>query len=350
MIKRDIFVIGASAGGVEVLTQLVRALPADFPGSLFVVLHLPAESPSLLPQILTRAGALKASHPEDLERIRPGHIYVAPPDYHLMVEQGYMRVVRGPKENRHRPAIDPLFRSAARSYDGRVVGIILSGMLDDGTAGLMAIKRCGGVAVVQNPAEALYPSMPQSALEHVKVDYCLPVAQIGPLLLSLVGEPAGTPKSQQTTEAVEKEMRFTDMQTDASRESEMPGKPSVFSCPECGGVLWEIKDGDLLRFRCRTGHALSAENMLAEQSEAVDKALWNALKTLEEKVSLSRRLVKQAEERGKHQLVQHLLSQIKETEEHARTLRRILLAPSTEQLPEEPSAAKSPPGLAEEEP
>jgi two-component system, chemotaxis family, protein-glutamate methylesterase/glutaminase len=163
-VEHEIFVVGASAGGVEALTRLVRTLPARFPGTLFVVLHLPAESPSLLPSILTRSGSLKASHPQDGERIAPGQIYVAPPDHHLLVESGYMRVVRGPKENRHRPALDPLFRSAARSYGPRVVGIVLSGMLDDGTAGLMAIKRCGGLAIVQNPAEALYPSMPQSTL------------------------------------------------------------------------------------------------------------------------------------------------------------------------------------------
>lgn len=202
--NHDVFVIGASAGGVEALTCLVGTLPSDFPGSLFVVLHIPAESPSVLPRILTRAGVLKASHPKDEERIHPGHIYVAPPDYHLLVEQGHVRVVSGPTENRHRPAIDPLFRSAARSYGARTVGIVLSGMLDDGTAGLLAIKRCGGMAIVQHPAEALYPSMSQSALTHVDVDYCVPVGEMGNLLLALARQPV----SEMETRAVADELKL----------------------------------------------------------------------------------------------------------------------------------------------
>src|SRR5579864_7798260 len=181
----DIIVIGASAGGVEALVKLVGQLPGDLPAAVFVVLHIPAESPSLLPGILERSGPLPASQPGDNEAIRSGHIYVASPDYHLLIEQGRVRQMRGPKENRHRPAIDPLFRSAALTYGPRVVGVILTGALDDGTAGLLAVKRRGGVAIVQDPDEALYPSMPLSALENVEVDYTLPLASIGPQLEQL---------------------------------------------------------------------------------------------------------------------------------------------------------------------
>ncbi len=326
MASHDIIVIGASAGGIEALTQLVRTLPQNFPGSLFVVLHLSPDNPSLLPRILTRAGALEASHPEDGEQFRPGHIYVAPPDLHLLIEENYVRLVRGPKENRHRPAIDPLFRSAARSYGVRVVGVVLSGMLDDGTAGLLAIKRCGGLAIVQHPEEALYPSMPQSALEHVKVDYCLPVREIGPKLISLMQEPELQAVVPSPDATLEKETRSVEMKIDHFNEQEHVGTPSVFGCPECGGVLWEIKDGDFLRFRCRVGHALSAESVLAEQSESVDKALWNALKTLEEKASLSARLARQAQERGNSYMEQHFLAQMQEAEENAESLRALLLA------------------------
>jgi two-component system chemotaxis response regulator CheB len=199
-------------------------------------------------------------------------------------------------------------------------------MLDDGTAGLLAIKRCGGLAIVQNPEEALYPSMPQSVLEHVKVDYCLPVREIGPLLTSLMQEPELKAVVPSTDATLEKETRSVEMKIDHFNEQEHVGTPSVFGCPECGGVLWEIKDGDFLRFRCRVGHALSAESVLAEQSEVVDKALWNALKTLEEKASLSARLAKQAQERGHSYMEQHFLAQMQEAEDNAESLRSLLLA------------------------
>lgn len=187
----DIVVVGASAGGVETLVKLVEKLPADLPASVFVVLHIPAQNPSLMPEILSRSGRLKAVHPRDGEAIQQGCIYIAPPDLHLLVEQGHVHLLRGPKENRHRPAIDPLFRSAAAAYGPRVVGVVLTGSLDDGTAGLLAIKRLGGIAIVQDPADALYPSMPLNALEHVNVDYKLPVSEIGPLIAHLAYEPVG---------------------------------------------------------------------------------------------------------------------------------------------------------------
>jgi len=184
----EIIVVGASAGGVEALMQLVREFPADLPASVFIVLHIPAQSPSLLAGILSRAGLMKAVHPVDYQKIEHGCIYVAPPDHHLLIENGFMRVVRGPQEKRHRPAIDPLFRSAAVAYGSQVVGVVLTGALDDGTAGLLAVKQRGGVAIVQDPREARYPDMPKSALAHVNVDYCLPIAQIGQVLVQLAHE------------------------------------------------------------------------------------------------------------------------------------------------------------------
>src|SRR5437660_250222 len=170
----DIIVVGASAGGVETLTTITRALPRNLPAAIFIVLHIPAQSPSFLPNILNRFGVLDAVHPEDGTQIEHGHIYVAPPDHHMLVEYGKIRIVRGPKENRHRPAVDPLFRSAAAVYGPRVTGVILTGSLDDGTAGLLAVKRHSGIAIVQDPDEAIYPGMPLSALEHVQVDHILP--------------------------------------------------------------------------------------------------------------------------------------------------------------------------------
>jgi len=189
---RDIIVVGASAGGVEALIKVVHGLPADLPAAIFVVLHIPAQGSSLLPDILNRAGPLKAIHPTDNAEIERGHIYIAPPDHHLLVEQGHVRIVRGPRENRHRPAIDLTMRSAALSYGPRTIGVILTGALDDGTAGLRAIKLRSGLAVIQDPKDALYSSMPRSALEHIQVDYCVPLAEIGPLLTQLAYQPASS--------------------------------------------------------------------------------------------------------------------------------------------------------------
>ena len=320
----DIVVVGASAGGVETLIKLVEKLPADLPASVFVVLHIPPQNPSLMPEILSRSGRLKAVHPRDGEAIQQGCIYVAPPDLHLLVEQEHIHLLRGPRENRHRPAIDPLFRSAAAAYGPRVVGVILTGSLDDGTAGLLAIKRLGGVAIVQDPADALYPSMPLNALGHVNVDYKLPVSEMGPLITHLAYEPVDKEGAYHVPEEMEIEMRIAEMNMNALNNGEYAGTPSVFSCPECGGVLWEIQDGGLVRFRCRVGHAYSIESMTAAQSERVEEALWTALKTLEESVSLSRRLAHQARERGQDWLAQRFEEKLRDAEQRAEMIRSVL--------------------------
>lgn len=326
MPKRDIIVIGASAGGVETLITLVRNIPHKIPAAFFVVLHIPAGGPSLLPEILGRAGSLKATQAQDGEEIMDGHIYVAPPDNHLLLEEGSVRVVHGPRENRHRPAIDPLFRSAANEYGSRVVGVILTGALDDGTAGLLAIKRSGGIAIVQDPQEAMYPSMPLSAQTHVAVDYTLPVARIGPLLDRLARkdspqEEGGYPMSDN----LEKEVKKAELVANEMTAGEQIGKPSVFSCPDCGGVLWEIQDGDMLRFRCRVGHAYPVESVLAGQDEALEDALWVALKTLEESADLSRRMAKQAHERGSEWLARRFEAKLKNVNQRIDVIRKVLL-------------------------
>jgi two-component system chemotaxis response regulator CheB len=191
MAKKDIVVIGASAGGMGALETLVAGLPTDLPAALFVVWHLAPGVKSVLPTVLNRAGPLPAANPKDGDAIRPGRIHVAPNDHHMLLERGYIRIAKGPKENRFRPAVDPLFRSAAYIYGSRVIGIVLSGALDDGTAGLWAIKLRGGTAIVQDPADAMHRSMPLSALENVEVDYKVPVAEIGALLGRLAREEAG---------------------------------------------------------------------------------------------------------------------------------------------------------------
>jgi two-component system, chemotaxis family, protein-glutamate methylesterase/glutaminase len=322
----DIIVIGASAGGVEALVTLVATLPADLHASIFIVLHLPAQAPSHLPAILSRSGPLKAVQTKDGHAIRQGIIYIAPPDHHLLVEHERVRIVRGPKENRHRPAIDPLFRSAAVAYGPRVIGVVLTGSLDDGTAGLLAIKRRGGMAVVQDPDEALYPSMPLSALANVQVDYRLPLIAIGPLLAQLIDEPAKEEEAYPVPQDMEKEVQYVGMTMDQDTISNngRVGHPSPFSCPECGGVLWEMQDRELLRFRCRVGHAFSTESILAAQSEAIESALWTAMKALEEQASLSRLLARQAKSRGHKQVANTFEERLHEAEQSIIVIQKIL--------------------------
>lgn len=271
--SRDIIVIGASAGGVEALVRLVRDLPADLPAAIFIVIHLPPYPPSSLPDLLSRSGPLPAAHAVHGELIRPGRIYVAPPDSHLMVNKGYVRVVRGPKENGHRPAVDPLFRTAARAYGVRVVGVVLTGALDCGTIGLLTVKALGGLAIVQEPREAFCPDMPRSAIEHVKVDYILPLSQIAPVLARLTGEPV-------------RESRLM-----KKNRAEKPEKPVAdITCPECNGALTEREIEGMPQFSCHVGHAFSMDGMFVEQAETLEAALWSAVRALEESEALAQRM------------------------------------------------------------
>ena len=336
MSGHSIIVIGASAGGVEALTTLVRDLPLGLPASIFIVLHIPAQSPSLLASILSRVGHLPAVQASDGLVIQPGYIYVAPPDHHLLLEENRMRTVRGPKENRHRPAVDPLFRTAALVYGPKVVGVILTGALDDGTAGLLAVKRQGGIAIAQDPAEAFYPGMPASALENVQVDYKLKLAQIAPMLVRLANEPVDTNLSYPVSEEMQKEAKIVAMNAKELDSAQHVGTPSAYSCPECGGVLWELHDDELLRFRCRVGHAFSIESVQAEQNDAIEAALWTALKTLEEKISLSRRLAQQYRTAGNSTLAQRFEARAQETEHKAHTLQQVLLNTDHLVLPDIP--------------
>jgi two-component system chemotaxis response regulator CheB len=278
---RDIVVIGASAGGIEALRVLVGNLPEDFPASVFVVVHTSPEAPSMLADILDRYGKLPAVTPNDGERIRRGTIYVAPPDRHLLIEPNRVRVTRGPKENRFRPAVDPLFRSAAQTYGPRVVGVILTGYLDDGTAGLWTVKQLGGTAVVQDPKDAIVPFMPLNAVTHVKVDYCLPLEEIAPLLVRLTSE-AAEEGAFQVPKEVEIEVNIAKEQKALDAGVLQLGEPSNYACPECHGVLLQLQEGTLFRFRCHTGHAYSIESLLADITEKMDDALWNSIRAFEE--------------------------------------------------------------------
>ena len=299
---KDIITLGASAGGVEALADLISRLPADLPAAIFVVLHIPAYGTSVLPAILSRRVALPARHAVDGETFHTGQIYIAPPDHHLLVSAGQVHLTRGPAENGHRPAIDTLFRSAARAYGERVAGVVLSGSLDDGTAGLQAVKMRGGVALVQDPNEALFSSMPRSAMENVAVDYVQPLAEMAVTIIRLASAPASQEETlpvadNAATQRLETETEIAALDMEAI-ESPRDGHPSVFSCPDCHGVLWEVQEGRLTRYRCRVGHAFSPVSLLAAQSATLEEALWVALRALEENAAMADKMSERADGRG----------------------------------------------------
>ena len=306
MTTRDIIVVGASTGGVDALAEVARGLPADFPAAVFVVCHFPAGERSVLPQILGRAGPLLATHAADGEPFRSGHVYVAPPDHHLLLGPGQrMRVTRDARENHHRPAIDPLFRSAARYYRDRVVGVILTGALHDGVAGLMAVRAAGGVAVVQDPNDAFAAAMPRNAAELAGADHVLPASAVAPQLVRLVGPtparggPAVNSQPPQDPPADPIDRMPEAVADDFARQArgERRGEVSTFTCPDCGGSLWQVDDAEMLRFRCHVGHAYGGEALLAGQDEALEAALWTSVRTFRERAVLSRQIA--TRERGK---------------------------------------------------
>ncbi len=327
MANRDLVVIGASAGGFDALQTLCKNLPADLNAAVLVVTHLSAQSDGMLPRILTKVGNLPAHNPQDGETILNGNIYVAPPDFHMIVEDGKLRVIRGPRENRHRPAIDPTFRSAATHYGRRVIGVVLTGMLDDGTSGLMVVRARGGKTIVQDPATALFPSMPQSALERVPDAEIANLENIPELLVRLVSEelgPALKPVRRQST-VEDWENRMSELNMADVSTQDRPGSPSPFGCPECGGVLWEIDQAGLLRYRCRVGHAYTARHLRAEQRQAVEAALWSALRALEESASLYRRMVDKAKSKNFGHQMGAFEERAKTAEGNAETLRNFLV-------------------------
>ena len=332
MAKRDIIVIGSSAGGVYALQELVGRLPADFGGSIFIVQHVAPYATSLLPDILSRCGPLTVRHPHDGEAIQPGHIYVAPPDYHLLIEQatdhespdqqsqnsgsepsdqssrdrsspgqsslGRILVRKGPKENRFRPSIDALFRSAAYSFGSRVIGVVLTGLLNDGTSGMWTINRLGGVCVVQEPGDALYSSMPESVLEFVSVDHVVPLAEIAPLLTRLSRETVPDPTGDALAlraDQVRSEAELKRIKTEVDTAAQISpfdrgilsmGVATHHTCPECSGALVSFREGNLIRYRCHTGHAYTASTLLSDVTKSIEDTMWKSVRGLEESILL----------------------------------------------------------------
>ncbi|HZD66216.1 MAG TPA: chemotaxis protein CheB, partial [Acidimicrobiales bacterium] len=307
--------IGASAGGVEALSRLMAGLPEDLPAAVLVVLHVSPSSSSVLPGILTRSGRLPAHHAEDGEPLIAGRVYVAPPDRHLIVEDGKVTLWRGPRENGVRPAIDTLFRSVATTYGPAAVGVVLSGMLDDGTAGLLALKRAGAVCLVQDPADSAFPSMPASAVRFAHPDQVASARTMPGLVTAAVARlaemaddppgdddelddpPSDNPGTEQPGGRDVVDEPSPGRGAMAS-ERHQAGAVAPLTCPECGGTLWEQQEGGLLRFHCRVGHAFSPESLEAAQLENLEQALWAAVVGLEERADLSDRLAARLDTRG----------------------------------------------------
>jgi two-component system chemotaxis response regulator CheB len=318
--RHDIIVIGASAGGLQPLQRILSDLPADLPVAVFVVLHMGASSH--LAEVLSSRSALPVLRAESGLPIEHGRVYAAVPGVHLLLHDDHLLLRRGPRENLARPAVDPLFRSAACSFGGRVVGVVLSGALNDGTAGLRAIKRCGGIAVVQEPLDAAVPGMPQNALRHVLVDHVAPANELGAILARLAREPAGDTPPIPLDIRLETAIAAQEL---AGMETEdRLGTPSRFTCPECHGTMWEIDDGSLLRYRCHVGHAFTAEVMLDAQTVSAEEMLWSLMRAHQERAALARRMAKQELAQSRVELARDMQNRAKGYDEDAATIARLL--------------------------
>lgn len=314
-----VVVIGASAGGIHALLELSAALPPSFPAPVCITQHV-GSNPSLLPDLLRYRGPNHAMHAVDGQRLTKGTLHIAPPDCHMLLQDGVLRLRHGPKENHARPAIDPLFRSAAASCGRRVIGVVLTGMMDDGTAGLKAIKDCGGTAIVQDPTSAAEPEMPRSALDNVAVDHCVPLAEIGPLLQRLVNRPA--PDAAAIPQAVLQEVAINHGEGTMENLQRI-ATPSTLTCPDCGGSLWEVNEARPLRYRCHTGHAFGALSLARVQKDAAEHALYSGMRALREREMLLRRVAAIASDSGDGAQAAAATAEADRLQAQARTLREL---------------------------
>ncbi|WP_434694705.1 chemotaxis protein CheB [Pseudomonas sp. Z1-14] len=325
---RNIIVIGASAGGVEALRSLFRSLPADLPAAFLVVLHIPPHSPSELSRILARETRMDVISVQASQSLRTSTVYVASADHHLLLTKEGVRLTRGPKECRVRPAIDVLFRSASVAYDSRVIGVILTGALDDGTAGLWAIKDRNGTALVQDPSEATYDSMPRSAIEHVETDFIGTLAELANQIATRVRLPIEQLVISPLNERHLIETSISEHGNGLEAGVMNIGNISNYTCPDCHGVLVQVKEGSIVRFRCHTGHAFSIKTLIAEVNAAIDTGLWDALRAIEERIMLLRQMGDLAEAQGSKEDAELSRSQAKDAEERLKPLRELVLDPN----------------------
>ena len=323
----DVVAVAASAGGVEALKILAGDLPADLPAAVLVALHLPRDARSVLAQILARRSRLTVVVAEHGAPLLPGHVYVGRPDSHLLVRDGCIVLGQGPRENGHRPAHDAMLRSVALEAGPRAVGVVLTGLLDDGAAGLAAVHRYGGACVVQDPDDAEFASMPRAALTAVPTARCVPLAELAKEVVRAVQ--SIPPESGPEVDPAQRELDLVELSsaehgTPVMPDGTTPGVPSPFSCPDCHGVLNHVPDSDLTRFRCRTGHAWTSQSLVAEQEEQVEEALWIALRVLEERADLSRRLAGEARDGSREWSSVHFARRADEADRSVAMIRRVL--------------------------
>jgi two-component system chemotaxis response regulator CheB len=319
---RNIIAVGTSAGGLEALDELIGTLSTDIPAAIFVVQHMAPENTGVaLLHRLGRHKAFRCTLAEDGQKFEAGRVYIAPADNHLLVKKDYLLVTKGARENRYRPGIDPMFRSAAATHGSHVIGVLLTGYLDDGTAGLMAVKKCGGLTVVQDPRQAAYSDMPQSALDNMTVDYCVPIAEMGPLLDRCARErPA---KAKPIPEAVRIEAGIAERVLSDVAEVSGLGGQVPYNCPNCGGVLWEMSASAVPRYRCHTGHSFTSKALLTSQSEKIEETLWVSLRMFEERKNLLNKLGRQEKTAS---LRRSYAEQAKYTQRHIERIRAMLLS------------------------
>ncbi len=322
MANRDILAIGTSAGGFDALRFLAGKFPRDFPASVLVVIHLSNQFRSRLDAILTDAGPLPASFAADGEKLERSRLYIAPPGCHLLVQSERLQLGLGPRENNARPALDPLFRSAGLCCGPRAIGAVLTGTLGDGAAGLSALKQCGGITVVQDPSDAAFPEMPATALSRVEADHVVRLAAMPALFEKLVRQPAGQPVP--IAEAIKFEVDIASGKRNNMSEMDSIGRRSVLACPECHGVMWEIKESDLVRYRCHVGHAYSAELMSLALDDNLRRALGGALRALEERVALAKKLESEDRLNGRTRLASSWAGKVREYEAETQIVREAI--------------------------
>ena len=321
-----VIVVGGSAGALPALTTIVERLPPSFPACVLVVMHSASNgSNGVLPELLGRAGSLPVAFANDGDRLRAGRIYVAPADYHLVVARGALAVVHGPRENGFRPAIDPLFRTAAREFRGSVIGVVLSGALSDGTYGLSVVKHYGGVAIVQDPEDAVIPSMPQSALKHVEVDLVVPAAAIAAAIERLVASTVKAQRGSAMPRGTALEPQLQSDTTEVAHMKDLFGAPSGLTCPDCGGALWEVEEDKVLRYQCHVGHQYAPENLEDGQRDVIDGALWSAVRVLEEHAELKMRMADRAATGGMRMVSEGFTEGAREARHQAEQIRALLL-------------------------
>jgi two-component system chemotaxis response regulator CheB len=314
--------IGGSAGAIEALAELLAGLPQELAAPILVVLHVGRNGASVLPSILDRVGTLHAITPVDGESLTDGVVYVAPRRKHMLVDGHRVRLNEGPTEHGLRPAIDPLFRSAARAYGPRGVGVVLSGMLDDGTAGLREIRARGGWTLVQAPDEAGFPGMPESAIANVAIDYVLPVAQLAGKVAELVSSAI-----QRSGDGVPSPLPAAEPLADVLGAPDPPGMRTEITCPQCGGVLWEEVEDRITIYRCRAGHVYSPDSLLAVQGEGLDSAIWRPIRMLQERGALLRRLAERATSQGRERSARYFSDEAEDALRRAAEMRRAVTDP-----------------------